>query len=109
MSSESTCFLLQCDPSLISVVCSWTELSISEKFWETRKRVDHRKSKIVDGRSEYSTPENTGCKLRYEPHLFSEADSYTELSIWGKLGRSGKGSSPKKLKSLIEIRPHVCR
>ena len=29
MSSESTCFWLQYDPSLISVACSETELSIS--------------------------------------------------------------------------------
>ena len=44
MSSESTCFQLQCDPSLISVACSWTELSTSEKFWEIKKRVVHGKS-----------------------------------------------------------------
>ena len=31
MSSESTCFWLQYDPSITSVACSQTELSISEK------------------------------------------------------------------------------
>ena len=32
MSSESTCFWLQYDPSLISVACSYPELFISGKF-----------------------------------------------------------------------------
>ena len=43
LSSESTCFYLQYYPSLISVPCSWTESSISEKLWEIRKRVVYRK------------------------------------------------------------------
>ena len=33
------------------------------------------KAKIVDGRSVCSTPERTGSKLQYEPHLFSVARS----------------------------------
>ena len=36
MPSESTCFQLQYDPSLISVACSQTELSISGKIWAIR-------------------------------------------------------------------------
>ena len=32
-------------------------------------------AKIVDGRSVCSTPESTGTKLQYEPHLFSVAHS----------------------------------
>ena len=44
ISSESTRFGIQYDPSLISVACSETELSISEKLWEVRWRVVHRKS-----------------------------------------------------------------
>ena len=36
MSIESRCFQLQYDPSLISVACSQTELSISEKVSEIR-------------------------------------------------------------------------
>ena len=33
---ESTCSKLQYDPYLISVACSDTELSISEKIWAIR-------------------------------------------------------------------------
>ena len=44
--------------------------------------------------------------LQYDPYFISVACSYTYLSISGKFGRSGDGSSPKKLKSLIEV-PYV--
>ena len=36
ISRESTCSKLQYDPYLISVACSYTELSISVKFWAIR-------------------------------------------------------------------------
>ena len=41
---ESTCPNLQYDPYLISVACSYTELSISEKIWAIRKGFGLRKS-----------------------------------------------------------------
>ena len=44
IASERTCSKLQYDPYLISVACSYTEISISRKIWEFRKRVVHRKS-----------------------------------------------------------------
>ena len=75
MSSESTCFYLQYDPFLISVACSWTELSISEKFWRSGRVSFTEKAKIVDGRYVCSTPESTGSKIQYEPQLFSVAHS----------------------------------
>ena len=34
---ESTCSKLQYDPYLISVACSYTELSISARFWTLGK------------------------------------------------------------------------
>ena len=34
--NENTCFELQYDPYLISVACSYTELSILEKIWAIR-------------------------------------------------------------------------
>ena len=85
IASETICSKLQYDPFLISVACSQTELSISDKLWEIRSRVVHRKkAKIVDGRSVCSTPESTGSKLQCEPHLFSVACSQTELSTLGE-------------------------
>ena len=36
IASERTCFWLQYDPYLISVACSYTELSISVKIWAIR-------------------------------------------------------------------------
>ena len=42
--------------------------------------------------------ESTGSKVQYEPYLFSVACSQTELSISGKIWRSGKGSITEKAK-----------
>ena len=43
------------------------------------------KKTIVDSGSICSTPDSTGSKLQYEPHLFSVARSKTELSISVKI------------------------
>ena len=119
MSSESTCSKIQYDHYLISVACSWTELSNSERFWRSGKGSFTEKAKIVDGRSVGSTPESTYFKLhydpylipvacsqtelcQYEPYIFSVACSQTKLSFSEKiLGEQVKGRSPKKLKLLI--------
>ena len=85
MPSESTCSKLQYNPSLFSVACSQTELSISGKIWKSGKGSFTEKARIVDSGSLCSAPENTGSKLQYEPYIFSVAGSQTELSIFGKI------------------------
>ena len=55
-----------------------------------------RKPKIVDRGSLCSEPESTGSKVQHEPYLFSVACSLTELSISGKIWRSGKVTFTEK-------------
>ena len=64
------------------------------------------KAKIFDRGSICSTPERTGSKLQFQPYLFSVACSQTELSISGKIGRSGKGSFSEKAE--IVDRGSIC-
>ena len=81
---EYTGSKLQNDPYLCSVACSKTELSIlGEKLGEQVKDRSPEKPKIVHSGSICNAPDSTGSKLQYEPHLFSEACSQTELSISG--------------------------
>ena len=54
-------------------------------FGKSGKGSFTEKDKIVDGRSVCSEPESTGCKLQYDPYLFSVACPQTELSISGKI------------------------
>ena len=54
------------------------------------------KAKIVD-----SAPESTGSNHQYEPCLFCAACSKTELSISGKIWRSGKVSFIEKAKIVV--------
>ena len=56
------------------------------------------KDKIVDGRSVCSTPESTGSKHQYQPHLFSAAHSQTELSVSGKIRKIRKTVAHRKAK-----------
>ena len=72
---QSTCSKLQYDPYLISVPCSYTELSISGKIWISCKGSFTEEAEIVDSGSLCSTPENTSSKLQYEACLFSVACS----------------------------------
>ena len=60
------------------------------KFGRSSKGSFKEKAKIVDRGSKCSTTESTGSNLQYEPFLFSVACSQNELSISGKIGRSGK-------------------
>ena len=46
-----------------------------EKFGRTGKGSFTAKAKIDDRGSLSSTPESTGCKLQYDPYLFSVACS----------------------------------
>ena len=43
------------------------------------------KAKIIDRVYQSCELEGTGCKLQYEPYIFSVACSKTELSISGKI------------------------
>ena len=62
----------------------------------------NEKAKIVDRGSLCSAPEGTGSKVQYEPYLFLLACSMTELSILGKIWRSGKGLFTEKAK-IVDI------
>ena len=73
------------------------------KFGRTGKVSSNAKAKIVDGGALCNAPESTGSKVQYELYLFQEACSQTALSISGKVWRSVKGRSPKKLKLLIVV------
>ena len=72
---ERTGSNLQYEPFLFSAACSKTELSISGKNWEIKENVIHRKSEIIDRGYRSCALESTGCKLQYEPYLFSVACS----------------------------------
>ena len=77
-----------------------------DNFGRSGKGSFTRKAKFVNRGSLSSAPEITASKLQYKPDLFSVTCSQTKFSISVKFGRSGKGRSPKKLKSLIEV-PYV--
>ena len=72
-------------------------------FGRSSKGSFTRKAKFVNRGSLSSAPEITAPKLQYKPDLFSVTCSQTKLSISVKFVRSGKGRSPTKLKSLIEV------
>ena len=76
------------------------------KFGRRGKRSSNEKAEIVYRGSLCHAPDSTGSKVQYEPHLFSEACSQTELSISGKIWRSSAGQFTKKLKSLLGV-PYV--
>ena len=76
------------------------------KFGRSGKGSFTERAKIVDRGSICSAPECAGSQLQCEPFLFSVACSYTQLSISGKLGRSGKGSFTEKSK--IVNRGSIC-
>ena len=61
-------------------------IHFGEILGDQEKGRSPKKAKLVDGRSVCSTPERTGSKLQYEPHV--------------------KGRAPKKIKLLIAI-PYV--
>ena len=93
---ESTFSKLQCDPYLISVSCSQTELSITGKFWQIRQRSFTEQAIIVNRGSLCSARESTCSELQYDPYLISFACSQTDLSILVKIWRSGNGSFTEK-------------
>ena len=64
------------------------------------------KAKTVDRGYKSCAHESTGCKLQYEPYLFSVVCSKTNDPFLEKFGRSGKVFYTEKLKSLIEV-PYV--
>ena len=80
---ESTGSKFQCDPSLISVLCSYTELSISDNFGdEVRGRTQKMPESLIDL---CSATERTGSNFQSDPDLFYVVCSRTELSIVGKI------------------------
>ena len=103
---ESTCSKVQYESYFFSVACSQTELSISGKIWRSGKGSFTVKAKIVDSGSLCCASETTGSKLQYDPYFISVAFSYTQLSISGKMGRSGKGQFNEKAK--IAVRGSLC-
>ena len=84
---ESTCCRLQYDSSLISVACSFPELSISVTFGRSGKGSFTEKANIVNRGSQCSPRESTCSKVQYDPYLISEACSYAELYISVRFGR----------------------
>ena len=70
---ESTCSKLQYDPYLISVACSYTELSISGKIWAIRKGSFSEKAKNFNSGCLSMPSESTCSKLQYNPSLISVA------------------------------------
>ena len=98
IASERTCSKLQYNPYLISVASSQTELSISGKLGRAGKGSFIEKAKVVDRGSVCIASKSTCSKLQYDPYHISVACFQTELSISGKLGRSGNGSFAKTTK-----------
>ena len=110
MLSESTYFQLQYDPSLISIACSWTELSMrdQEKGRSPKKLkwlmdvpyVAHLKEKVL----------SFNMNLISSPQRIPRP-SYR--SIWGKVGEIRKSSFTEKAKIVdrsslcIEVKEHV--
>ena len=101
MSSKTTCFWLQYDPSLNSVACSNTELSISERFF--RDQVKCRSPKKL--KSFIGVPNVVHMNvhvLSFNMILISSqwcvlTPSYPFL---GKFGLYGKGSFSEKAKKI---------
>ena len=60
----------------------------------------NEKAKIVHRGSLCNAPEDTGSKVQYEPDHFTVACSLAELSILGKIWRSGKGSLTENAKNV---------
>ena len=104
MSSESTCFQLQCNPSINFVACSKTELFISEKLWvdQVKGRSPKKLKKLIE------VPNVVHRKvhvLSFNMILIASPQRFLTPSypIREDLGDNVKGSSPKKLNLLIEV------
>ena len=72
---ERTGSELQYEPFVCSVTCSKTELSIREEFGRSGKMLVTEKAKVVERDYQSCALRITGCKLQYEPDLFSAAYS----------------------------------
>ena len=69
-----------------------------ENLGEQVKGRQTRNLKLLIEGSLCNAHESTGSTFEYEPYLFSLACSKTELSVSGKIWRSGKGSFTEKAK-----------
>ena len=104
MLSETTCFYLQYNLSVIFVACSQTELSSSEKLFGDK--VWARSPKV----QKFLIEVPYVCQVKV--HVFSfnmillsyvQSVPRPSYPFRRNFGRSGKGRSPKNLELLIEV------